>query len=185
MDGRKLVAQKVRLLSIMAGNFGASKFQGKPVPKGSPEFNLIADVASARTLFDNWPTPIVASGVEIGLNLLYPPESIEQDYAYAQDHPIAETYRTFCETQKDGLQAASCPHAQPTFDLTSVLYAGATRSSVLDTTYCVAASIVRAKGSIQSDPSKTSSIWMTSAVRLSCYVASHRGCASKSHENYS
>lgn len=117
LDGRELVAKKVRLLSVMAGDFRETMYEGKPLQKGSPEFNLMLDVPSAQALFADWPTPIVASGFEVGLNLLYPPESIEHDYGYVRDHPIAETYRTYCEEQK------SCPHAHSTFDLTAVLYA--------------------------------------------------------------
>lgn len=123
LDGRELIAAKVRLLSVMAGNFGETTFQGGKFPRGSPEFNVLADVPSAQALFANWPTPIVASGFEIGLDLLYPPESIEHDYAYVPHHPIAQTYRTFCEEQKERLRLASCPHAHATFDLTAVLYA--------------------------------------------------------------
>lgn len=119
LNGRDLIRKKVRLLSIMAGDFTQTKIDGKAMPKGSPEFNLASDVPSAQKLFSNWPTPIVASGVEIGLALLYPGQSIEHDYSYVEDHPIAETYRLFCEEQK----ASKCPHDHPTFDLTSVLYA--------------------------------------------------------------
>jgi purine nucleosidase len=122
LDGRELVAKKVRLLSIMAGNFREVTFKGRTLPKGSLEFNLAADVPSAQALFADWPTPIVASGFEIGLDLPYPPESIEHDFGYIPDHPIAETYRTYCKEQKSR-ENWTCPHAHPTFDLTAVLYA--------------------------------------------------------------
>jgi purine nucleosidase len=122
LGGRELIARKVRLLSIMAGSFRETTVEGEARPKGSPEFNLLADVPSAQALFTNWPTPIVASGFEIGLDLPYPPESIEHDYAYVQDHPIAETYRTYCEELKFRYHW-TCPHSHPTFDLTAVLYA--------------------------------------------------------------
>jgi inosine-uridine nucleoside N-ribohydrolase len=121
LGGRELVARKVRLLSIMAGSFGDTMLEGKAVPKGSPEFNLVADVPSAQELFANWPTPIVASGFEIGLALPIPPESIEQDYAYVQDHPIAESYRTHCkDLTTGGCDAHSFIFAP---DPTAVLYA--------------------------------------------------------------
>src|SRR3954464_13930110 len=51
-----LIQRKVKLLSVMAGNFVQPK----------PEFNVQKDAASARKLFEQWPTPIVASGFEIG-----------------------------------------------------------------------------------------------------------------------
>jgi hypothetical protein len=112
----------VRSLSVMAGTFGEASFLGKERREGVPEFNLLADVASARALFENWPTPIVATGVEIGLALLYPPESIAHDFGYVRHHPIAETYLWYCEEQR-ATYKWSCPHAHATSDLISVLYA--------------------------------------------------------------
>jgi inosine-uridine nucleoside N-ribohydrolase len=69
LNGRDLVRQKVRLLSVMAGNFADSTIDGKTLARGSPEFNLESDVPSAQKLFASWPTPIVVSGFEIGLTL--------------------------------------------------------------------------------------------------------------------
>jgi inosine-uridine nucleoside N-ribohydrolase len=124
LTGRDLVARKVRLLSVMAGNYGDAQFQGKTVPKGTPEFNLLVDVPAAQKVFSSWPTPMVASGFEIGLSMLYPARSIEHDFSYVEHHPIADTYRTYCEEQKARDTAFKrCPHDHPTFDLTAVLYA--------------------------------------------------------------
>ena len=120
LAGRDLVKRKVRLLSVMAGNFGGSSYEGKAIAKGAPEFNLFVDVPSAQKVFSRWPTPIVASGFEIGLTLLYPATSIERDYTYVANHPLAEAYRSFVEDQK---ATVKWPHDHPTFDLTSVLYA--------------------------------------------------------------
>jgi len=101
--GRGLIQRKVRLLSIMAGWF----------PTGKPEFNVREDLPSAQKVFHEWPTPIVASGFEIGRVILYPAKSIEDDYRYVDNHPIADAYRNY---QK-------MPYDRPTWDLTSVLYA--------------------------------------------------------------
>ncbi len=101
--GRDLAARKVRLLSLMGGAF----------PAGKPEYNIKMDIPSAQKLFAEWPSPIVASGFEIGESILYPASSIEQDFAYAPDHPIAEAYRAYQQM----------PYDRPTWDLTSVLYA--------------------------------------------------------------
>ena len=121
--GRELVARKVRLLSVMAGNYGDAQFRGQRVPSGTPEFNLQVDVPAAQHVFSSWPTPIVASGFEIGLSMLYPGYSIAHDYSYVAHHPIADTYRTYCEEQKAKDTAfGACPHDHPTFDLTAVLY---------------------------------------------------------------
>lgn len=103
LTGKELVARKVRLLSLMGGNFAYAK----------PEYNVYKDAASARKLFAEWPTPIVASGVEIGEELLYPATSIERHYSYVKDHPVADSYRNYMKM----------PYDRPTWDLTAVLYA--------------------------------------------------------------
>ena len=103
LTGRELVKKKVRLLSAMAGNYA--------VPK--PEFNVERDVPSATKLFNEWPTPIVVSGFEIGEAMLFPATSIEHDFCYVQDHPVAEGYRLLMKM----------PYDRPTWDLTAVLYA--------------------------------------------------------------
>jgi inosine-uridine nucleoside N-ribohydrolase len=102
-DGAALAKEKVALLVAMAGNFA----------DGAPEYNVKTDVASAKTVFERWPTPIVFSGFEIGRELLYPAASIEHDFAYASPHPIAESYRVY---QK-------MPYNRPTWDLTAALQA--------------------------------------------------------------
>ena len=101
--GAALAKEKVALLVAMAGNFA----------DGAPEYNVKTDVASAKTAFEHWPTPIVFSGFEIGRELLYPASSIEHDFAYATPHPIAESYRAY---QK-------MPYDRPTWDLTAALQA--------------------------------------------------------------
>jgi inosine-uridine nucleoside N-ribohydrolase len=102
-DGPALVRKKVRLLSVMGGNFA----------NGQPEFNLAKDVPAAVKLFHDWPTPIVVSGFEVGVALPFPAERIEHDFAYVQDHPVAEAYRAYMKM----------PYDRPTWDLTAVLYA--------------------------------------------------------------
>ncbi len=102
-DGRTLVSRKVRLLSVMAGNFAS----------GQSEFNLAQDVPSAVKLFHEWPTPIVVSGFEIGLAMPFPASRIEHDFTYARDHPVADAYRSYMKM----------PYDRPTWDLTAVLFA--------------------------------------------------------------
>ena len=103
LTGKELVSRKVRLLSIMAGEF----------PDGKPEYNVRIDVSSAAKLFTEWPSPVVASGFEIGRSILYPAVSIERDFAYVENHPIADAYRNYMKM----------PYDRPTWDLTAVLYA--------------------------------------------------------------
>ena len=98
-----LVKRKVKLLSVMAGNFVQQK----------PEFNVQKDTASARKVFAQWPTPIVASGFEVGEKLLFPAARIERDFAWAADHPVVDAYRAY----------KPMPYDRQTWDLTAVLYA--------------------------------------------------------------
>ncbi len=55
LSGKQLVAKKVKQLVSMAGAF----------PSGS-EFNVYKDGVASKKTFDQWPTPIVFSGFEIG-----------------------------------------------------------------------------------------------------------------------
>jgi hypothetical protein len=108
MMGRELVRTRVRLLSLMAGAFrpieGNAKYR---------EYNVVKDVPSCRKLAEEWPTPMVFSGFEIGIALPYPAVSIERDYGYVARHPLAEAY----------IRYNPPPHNRPTWDLTSVLHA--------------------------------------------------------------
>lgn len=112
MDGLQLVKKKVKLLSVMAGAFrqivgdSGNLYDHK-------EYNIVKDIPSAKQVAVNWPTDIVWSGFEVGRDLKYPHESIEQDYSYAQHHPLSEAYVLYNPP----------PHNRPTWDLTSVLFA--------------------------------------------------------------
>ncbi|GMV91595.1 MAG: nucleoside hydrolase [Candidatus Hydrogenedentota bacterium] len=107
LTGKELAAKKVRLISIMAGAF-------EPIDgKTHREYNVVMDIPAAQALAKDWPTPIVYSGYEIGLNIPYPAASIERDYAYVDHHPLPEAYQLYMPT----------PHERPTWDLTSVLWA--------------------------------------------------------------
>jgi purine nucleosidase len=126
LEGRTLVSKKVRFLSVMAGDFGDGNYEGTPVPIGSPEANLVADVSAAQMVFSRWPTPIVASGAEIGLAMPYPGSAVLEDFSYVEHHPVAETYTTYCEEiQHRHPLIHRCPqdHDHATSDLTAVLYA--------------------------------------------------------------
>ena len=127
LSGRELIARKVQRLVTMAGSFRHSAANETAAtntfPRQDPEFNLVVDIPSAQAVFANWPTCIVASGVEVGLAMRFPPQSILNDFQYVQSHPIAQTYRLFCEELQARQLAIACPHAHPTFDLTTVLYA--------------------------------------------------------------
>jgi inosine-uridine nucleoside N-ribohydrolase len=100
LSGMDLVKRKVRLLTIMAGNFAASK----------PEYNVMTDIPAATKLFTSWPTDIYISGFEVGEAILYPASSIEHDFP--KGNPVAEAYRLY----------ARMPYDRPTWDLTTVVY---------------------------------------------------------------
>ena len=55
LDGKNLVKQKVKQLVCMAGGFPAFS-----------EFNVKIDAAASKFVFNNWDTPIIFSGFEIG-----------------------------------------------------------------------------------------------------------------------
>jgi purine nucleosidase len=100
LSGMELVKKKVRLLTVMAGNFAAAK----------PEYNVLTDVPAASKLFATWPTDIYFSGYEVGEAILFPAVTIEHDFP--ADNPVAEAYRVY---QK-------MPYDRPTWDLTTVLF---------------------------------------------------------------
>jgi inosine-uridine nucleoside N-ribohydrolase len=100
---KDVISKKVRFLSLMGGAF----------PQGEAEFNIKTDIPAARKLFAEWPTPIVASGYEVGNALLFPASSIERDFAWSADHPVVDAYRAH----------QPMPYNAPTWDMTAVLYA--------------------------------------------------------------
>lgn len=77
------ITAKCKELVVAAGSF----------PAGPPETTIKSDVAAARKLFAEWPTPIVAVGSEVGEALPYPGASIEKDFAWAPAHPVVDAYR--------------------------------------------------------------------------------------------
>ncbi len=79
LPGRDLVKQKVKKLVSMAGAF----------PEGS-EYNVHTDSTASVTVFENWPTPVLLSGVEIGSDIRTGLRLIDSDL---QDHPAKDVYR--------------------------------------------------------------------------------------------
>lgn len=104
LSGIELVQKKVKLLSVMAGNFEGKKMK---------EYNVVKDVPAARKLFKEWPGKIVVSPFEVGEQVKYPASSIENDFQWAPHHPMVIAYKSY----------AKMPYDRQTWDLTSVLYA--------------------------------------------------------------
>ncbi|MDN3580646.1 nucleoside hydrolase [Mucilaginibacter flavus] len=62
LDGKALIKKKVKLLVSMAGCFNNEMGTFK-------EFNVKMDSVSSKIAFNNWPSPIVLSGFEIGAKI--------------------------------------------------------------------------------------------------------------------
>lgn len=97
------IATKVKQLVVAGGAF----------PAGAAEASIKADVAAARDVFANWPTPIIAAGSEVGEALAFPGASIEKDFAWSASHPVADFYRAF----------KPMPYDAPSGALAATLYA--------------------------------------------------------------
>ena len=97
------ITAKCKQLVVAAGSF----------PAGQPEPTIKSDVAAARKLFAEWPTPIVAVGSEVGDALPYPGASIEKDFSWAPAHPVVDAYRAL----------KPMPYDAPASALAAVLYA--------------------------------------------------------------
>jgi hypothetical protein len=97
------ITAKCRELVVAAGSFAA----------GPPDATIKQDVAAARKLFAEWPTPIVAVGSEVGDALPYPGASVDKDFAWAPAHPLVDAYRA----------AKPMPYDAPASALAAVLRA--------------------------------------------------------------
>ncbi|MDR2754795.1 MAG: nucleoside hydrolase, partial [Planctomycetaceae bacterium] len=102
LSGKELISKKVKFLSLMAAAIN-----------GNAEYNVEIDIPSAKKMIENWPTEMIFSGWEIGDQIQYPPKSLQDDFNYVKYHPVKDAYHFY-----RGLD-----NSQPTYDLTSVLYA--------------------------------------------------------------
>lgn len=105
LSGFDLIKKKVKLLTVMGGLF-SSDFD-------FPEWNIIQDLKASQDVFSKWPTPIVASGFEVGSKLLYPHKSILCDFKNSYKNPLCVSYKIY----------EKMPYDRQTWDLTAVLYA--------------------------------------------------------------
>ncbi len=101
--GRDLIAKKVKLLSLMAGDFTSH----------GPEYNVREDVKACQKLVAEWPGEMVWSGFEVGRTIKYPARSIGHDFGWAPRHPVVDGYKHYMKF----------PYDRETWDLTAVLYA--------------------------------------------------------------
>lgn len=103
LTGRELVARKVKMLSIMAGSYGAKK---------RAEYNVVNDIAAMKKLFAEWDTPIVQNPFELGKQVMFPGSVIENGLAWAEHHPLADGFVNY----------HAMPYDRPTWDVLSAIY---------------------------------------------------------------
>jgi hypothetical protein len=101
---KELIAAKIKYLVVAGGAF----------PNGPAETHMKADVAAAKKLFAEWPTPIIMSGNEIGTAFEFPGVSIDKEFAIVPDNPIADAYRAW----------KPMPYNSPTWAMAAALHAG-------------------------------------------------------------
>lgn len=104
LDGKALVAKKVKRLITMAGCFNDPNLH---------EYNVVKDIPAAKVIFHEWPTPVVSSPFELGIQAQYPGASIENDFGWTEMHPVVEAYKAY----------QPMPYDRPTWDPTALLYA--------------------------------------------------------------
>lgn len=104
LDGRSLVARKVRLLSVMGGDFAE-----KPIR----EYNIVNDIPAAQEVFSRWPGKVVVSPFGLGQKIRFPGKVMAEEMRRYAPHPVAEAY----------VHYRPMPYDRQTWDLTSVLYA--------------------------------------------------------------
>jgi inosine-uridine nucleoside N-ribohydrolase len=108
LSGRDLLAQKCKVFVMMAGAFQTVEWRTQHL-----EYNVVKDIPAAKKLANEWPTPLIWSGYEIGVAAAFPHISVEQDMNYVEHHPLKESYVLYNPP----------PHDRPTWDPTALLYA--------------------------------------------------------------
>jgi inosine-uridine nucleoside N-ribohydrolase len=90
--GKDLIAKKVRQLVSMAAGVGSDG-------KGFHEFNVLVDASSSQKVFNEWPTPILLSGFEIGFKILTGKKLIAN--AALQNSPVKEAFQIALAADKN------------------------------------------------------------------------------------
>jgi inosine-uridine nucleoside N-ribohydrolase len=107
LNGRDLVAAKVKLLVSMAARIDSSG-------TGGYEFNVMVDAPASQTVFDHWPTPVILSGFEIGEKIHTGIRLIHNDSI--KDDPVKDAF--LIALTEDGNTIGRC-----SWDQTAVLVA--------------------------------------------------------------
>lgn len=91
-EGKQLIQKKVRTLVVAASS---------------------QDAAGLAKLLAEWPSPVVSAPDDVGQALPFPAIGIEEDFAWAANHPLVDAYRA----------AKTMPYDAPAVAMAAVLYA--------------------------------------------------------------
>jgi hypothetical protein len=94
LNGRDLIAKKVKLLGVMGGFYGNAQDE----QKADGEWNLKQDGGASHTAIENWPTPAVFSGAEVGCCIWTGRKLWNEG---SEDNPAREGYRNAPEHCRD------------------------------------------------------------------------------------
>jgi inosine-uridine nucleoside N-ribohydrolase len=107
LSGKELAEKKVEFVSIMAGNFK---------DRNHGEYNVAQNVPAFRKVIEEWPTPIVLSGYEIGIEVF---SKWDQMKTTLSEHNIVRFgYQAYFKKHGDGPD-----WNRPSWDQTAMLYA--------------------------------------------------------------
>jgi hypothetical protein len=133
LDGHALVAKAVSKLVVMGGGY----------PSGS-EYNLMGDPTASAYVAQNWPTPIVFDGAEIGGSIT---SGTTLSTATPTTNPVRKAYELY-----SGVGAG-----RASWDLTCVLYAVRGGGSLFAEAGAGGHNVIAANGSNQWETSSTPS----------------------------
>lgn len=88
LAGPDLVAKKVKLMYTQGGVFYSSL---------EPDYNVLNDIKAGKKVYEEWPTPIVFSPMEVGNAIDYRPKAVLDDLSEYKKSPMKTIYEE-CET---------------------------------------------------------------------------------------
>jgi hypothetical protein len=108
------VKNDILLLSNLTSNWGRPLLVGAGIsdPRSLFERLFGSDIAEPPAAHAR-PTPVVLVTRAMGESLPFPGASIEKDFAWTSDHPVADAYRAY----------QAMPYDAPSWDMAAVLYA--------------------------------------------------------------